>query len=678
MSLTLNATSVNDVLSAVRRDAEEVRKREGVAFAWAGILRRVVHLITRSTKHDVSLDRDGWQPAPAWTDGTNIHLSGRILDPNHRWGTDDPAELVVRLKGAVYHELAHILYSPRVGSPLRNAVLAERLHDVWNILEDGRIESIFSRRFPRAASYFKLLVVRWLLENGVDHDDEEHDAFTPLLVVGRRHLPRRLRDDAYRRLTVVAGQAKADELVAQVSIFHSTPVEDWEGQLECVRVVSRILRDLHQNHAPEPPVGDGHGGQREGTPQEGADDPGDDGDWSFDPSDEEDAVTDGYGDTGDDDAEDTIPNGDGDPSDEDGTPTDEDGEDGSGAADGNDTPEGDVSADGGGGDSDGGTDGADADADADATSGSGASQTGNQTGGVSDHTSDDVQPIDWEAELAQAEAEVSEDISQTIEAVRAEAEQTGGGSGNGVEHRDTPVSADTRLVQVRIKEALAQLRNDTAPEPQPRQRAGRLDTRRFLDPHRLPHELDTFRNQTTGEGFNSELVILLDVSGSMDHRISEAAQALWALATAADAEGIPTSVVTFASEGHWSLWKGPNDRWDNGTVLVPLAGGGTDPAQPLLWAVDYLTASPHDRKLLVTITDGLWAGAERDYRSIYAEADKHGVQSLCIGIGGCDVVTPQYAGFTDGGHGAGATANAASILAVPALVQGWVDTIVRS
>ena len=55
---------------------------------------------------------------------------------------------VANLRGLNFHELSHILYTPRQGSEIVTWVKENDLFKAFNALEDQRIETLFTSRFP--------------------------------------------------------------------------------------------------------------------------------------------------------------------------------------------------------------------------------------------------------------------------------------------------------------------------------------------------------------------------------------------------------------------------------------------------------------------------------------------------------------------------------------------------
>ena len=125
----------------------------------------------------VNVEKDG--PAPAWSDGASITIN---LDEI----TSMDLESLTQVNGLNYHELAHHLYSPRRGTTLVQWVLEQGYMQSFNILEDQRIETLITARYPSIAPYLVATVARWL-------GTEESADGVYMAIRGRRYLPLEIR-----------------------------------------------------------------------------------------------------------------------------------------------------------------------------------------------------------------------------------------------------------------------------------------------------------------------------------------------------------------------------------------------------------------------------------------------------------------------------------------------------
>lgn len=162
-------------------------------------------------------------PAPAWSDGASITLNAEYI-------TEMDLETLTQVNGLNFHELSHHLYTPRKGTPLVSWVIDENLFTTFNVLEDQRIETLLTARYPSIVPWLEASVLRYLA-------DTPTEAVANYIVVrGRRYLPVEVRQgfrdifykpelipdiirivDEYRLLAFPRDYERAKELVKE---FH--------------------------------------------------------------------------------------------------------------------------------------------------------------------------------------------------------------------------------------------------------------------------------------------------------------------------------------------------------------------------------------------------------------------------------------------------------------------------
>lgn len=162
-------------------------------------------------------------PAPAWSDGASITLNAEHI-------TTMDLETLTQVNGLNYHELCHHLYTPRKGTPLVQWVIEENLFETFNVLEDQRIETLLTARYPSIIPFLEATVLRYLAETPMEA------AGNYLVVRGRRYLPVEVRQgfrdifykpelipdiirivDEYRLLAFPRDYERAKELIKEFS-----------------------------------------------------------------------------------------------------------------------------------------------------------------------------------------------------------------------------------------------------------------------------------------------------------------------------------------------------------------------------------------------------------------------------------------------------------------------------
>ena len=157
--------------------------------AIAGVYQTADSVLTKAsitvTAGDFS-NMDSLGDAPAFNDGKTIYLNTNVLAE-----IDDNS--LISLNGINYHEVAHILWSPRGNSEFGRKVTKGGYQNSFNILEDLRIETLMTARFPSTTLSLTQSVLTYIMDN-----PDPSGSFP--LIRGRRYLPvevRQLSADLY-------------------------------------------------------------------------------------------------------------------------------------------------------------------------------------------------------------------------------------------------------------------------------------------------------------------------------------------------------------------------------------------------------------------------------------------------------------------------------------------------
>jgi hypothetical protein len=155
--------------------------------------------------------RDNPDMPPGWTTGTeivvNMHAIPSVTD-----------EDLVALWGLNYHELAHVMLTPRIKGKFRDLVREHEFRVAMNLAEDWRIETQFASLFEAADRYFKCTFKKLVIDG-----NDETKAMTYPLAVGRVYLATTDRE-RYRRRFVQehAGKTPRDS-------FNEEQIQQIEG-----------------------------------------------------------------------------------------------------------------------------------------------------------------------------------------------------------------------------------------------------------------------------------------------------------------------------------------------------------------------------------------------------------------------------------------------------------------
>jgi hypothetical protein len=486
--------------------------------------------------------------APAWTTLEGDHIS---------FAMDKMPLLKGNLEVAVWlgtnaHELGHVLFSPRRGSPLMQQVIRESnggfpgLAQLHNILEDQRQERLILGRFAPWRAY---------LTAALGHHLVVADDSAWLLLCGRTWLPEATRAQAKARFVVAYNQTIADEVAVIVGEYQRLSDPGFMESNEAWTLLTQLYNLLPS--IPPLPKGGGCTVMTGGQPS-----------------------TD-------------QPSGDMPPT------ADE--------ADGDESGEGsgEQSSDGEDGQSSSGSEGS-----KDASDLSGDGSGGKGAGpGDKDSTPPPMTTKDVKRDLAKAASQQLENDREAKAELDGIMDAIRNGRGSGELEGEIPqgriVDATDRAKALHheVSDALLDLKDEAEPGWVKRTDSGRLKAARLAKPNFDPDELFDHYEPGQMDASELEMVLLLDVSGSMSHATMALSEAAWAIRQAVDNLEGSCSVITYSSGDR--VLAGPKDRPD-GRMFQLEAWGGTDPNSSLEESYRLLADSSARNRLVVILTDGQW------------------------------------------------------------------------
>lgn len=576
----------------------------------------------------------GMEQTPGWSDGVAVHFNGPLVAKMLK--TNDTLGAVLRLKGLNYHELSHVLYTPRMSDELPKRVVQraqESRDNTWwyafNALEDQRIETWFTASYGTSRRYFEASILQWLITDG--------NAEAAILVYGRKYLPARLRVQAGRVFVKKHGQDLYDKFKSVIDAYLNILLpQDTVKALKLVAEYHNLLKSLVVNPPPLP-VEDN--GITAGLPTKG--DPGVTRVGRVLKADAQsgrEAAQDAMAEAAEADKQaeaelDAKEQADREAAQQSGGQQAGQGADGQGQAQargasqgdgqGSNVPEGQDTVDANGG-TGAGNDAAEHFVLDNADQATAQEALGKAMRDLIDQAHDAMDDV-REDETVQA------DVDKVLDAVKAVANDGEIDVNGPLARGRTTMPADERhQVAVRkVVNILRTIRQEAEPQVIRRQVNGRVDARRVLT--RRPNEVDIFTLYDEGaeEETGIEAVILLDVSGSMSYRAAETSAAAWALKRAFDKLEIKTTVLVFDTS-HQVLWQ-PRDKAQTAIPIVS-TGGGTDPTSALVEAHLVLSKSNQPNKVLITLTDGQWNGNAVTLKKIMRSLHGQGVHSLLLTI----------------------------------------------
>lgn len=587
--------------------AEDARNKRLIA-ALRGAMQRVVRALSgRPTSVRLSgIDGVGF------TDGEDIYLGHERMMDNLRTykGEEGVAFTVLSIKGLIYHELGHILYTPRTTEDyVRGWKLNAPQFDAFNILEDQRLETLFSATFPLAAEYFKATVYRYMATS----DPSEMAQIYPL-IYGRKFLPKELRMSSralfVKKYGIAAAEAIEDVIEQYVEVTfpgHS---------LKAVQLIRLFCQILLNNSVQPPNITESApnsslvNGQlspsaqakaKEAFAQEQHEE--DEGEGAADGSD---SATAKPADTGTEDAEDgesgSKPEGDEGNLDE--------GNDDSEACD---APAG-SDADGEDQDGTAGTatgQGPDDDQVGDGEVGTESSDGIGTSGKSADELINDAVAALQDMLDEDSGSSVAKDIASITKNVIESSADAKNFNAPPYKEGDLLKPSPATLTALRkTTMELKKLKLELEPERLHRQTSGRVNMQRAMAAD--DHEVDVFDfwDDASEETGGVEAVILLDLSGSMGGVSQQTSEMMWMLKRAFESIDARTTVLGFGSDAY-ALIRGDDKVNRSLYRLYRAADPATFASAALTGAHGILKSSRKANRLLVTITDGGFADSQQ-------------------------------------------------------------------
>lgn len=495
---------------------------------------------------------------PAWTSGTEISINASTLDTRD---FDD----VVKLHGLNFHELAHVLYTPRAGTSLSQWVIDHYLFQAFNLLEDQRIESMMSVRYPSTAPWLTAAILRWVigkpeaLETGY------------LYVRGRRYLPGELRGtlrSTFRRPDLLGDIDRIVDSYRRL-VFPT----DYDAARPLITDMDRVLRELmYDGKGGVSSDPNGHGG-RDSLPTKGrpvsVKEQRDNRDRMSDPSPA------APKDDQDEDPQDPQGGHSEASNDDEGTPADVKG------APGNDS-------------------------EAPQSEPESASEAGLGVG-MGSNQEEVLERLEEMLDDLVDTPEVRNDVLRTQRQIRV---ATTGDSLPYNPFYNEPADHEYVMMAHQLTRTLDRLREEAEPGWHREEETGRLNVVRWAVDRDPQTAFDRWDEGVT-DAVDIEAVILLDISGSMNMVIDHANNAMWALKRSFDMSEISSTVLVFDDKST-TLYRS-TDRADGASIRRPSGGGGTDPSEGLSQAARILGTTKKRHKVLIAITDGEWNSWRDEY-----------------------------------------------------------------
>lgn len=563
--------------------------------------------------------------APAYSNGKNI-----VINVNMIKNLGSKATLM-SLQGKNYHELCHIMFSPRQGGTdgIRDWVNSCNYNMAFNILEDQRIETLFIAIYKPARHYFIQMILDHIIS------DEKNWPRAHILLHGRRYIPKTIRDEFKARWDDKPTTLAVSNIIDEYRVMDLTNLNNAYRAKELIEKFNSILRKMgpqekegikdHTTCQGQPQAGTPDKDQSSSAAEKAAEETkeqdekeksGEDGSDFWDDSEEEaDESDEGDGKDGEVDSG----NSDGEVQES----HDAGSDDGEGIeSDESDSEDGDVTSDGGGGEEDGDSDNGD---DSDAGSSSEPSEpveeeekgTSHGVGGAGMTASELAEEMNEVLNAVEDSDQINEDVRQLSSAMHDPHNFDLDAPNSNTSMIDIPTHV--RNACTKVTNEFRTLYAEMEPGWKYGSDEGRLNVNRAMNSEDMEDVFDEW-DEGKQESAGLEIVIALDVSGSMQHYanagyqygnsgaptpIQAACLSVWIMKRACEELGATVSVVGFGEKTTTIIPRHDKARMDK-AVFVTQLEGDTRPAESFAIARWIMSESEMPHRLFVVVTDGAW------------------------------------------------------------------------
>lgn len=589
---------------SMRREDYEAMKMRNLAV----VLGKTNRILTSDKRITVNMVNQSWvnsnvpknKPAPAWSSYPNIFIN------YSKFSNLGAAKTLVQFLGMNYHELSHLMFTPRY---FRSRYIDDSNFEAWNVLEDQRIESLFTAMYEPAGKFFTEAVIKFM----VDEPATWESAFA--WTYGRSYLPLEIRTEFELRY---AHQEDVEQIKALIDEFKSIPASKYSNTnfvnptRERVLKIIEEFRDLVWKRSQ-----DNNGNITEESPQETPKcDSGEQDDGLIDETLEEAAIEEDKRrrqeeeETGEDQSNFWD--------EEDGEEGEGDESDSEGGSDGEDDPS-DSSSDGDDGEDDGDDEGAESsgEEDGDASSGESPDSDGDEgadgvggSGGV--FTDDELfEYLEDVIDAVHEDETVEEEVGNIHEAMNDQSRLDFIDFGN-VGYQPHPPDAEMLATLRRITTEFRRLWAEVEPGWKYGSNVGRINIDRALqDPDDYDEIFDEWEEGKEHES-GLEAVINLDISGSMDGvEMVMASKALWIIKRALDEVGASVTVFGFHEHTLGLMSREEKEKVNEWRLWNEL-GPDTLPQHALILSRRLLQLTDLPNKLEIIITDGGFGVRNKD------------------------------------------------------------------
>ena len=517
--------------------------RNNLLDSFCSVFQKADRILT-NLSIDVFLNDVVEQDSPAWNDGKNVTFnSSKIVSLDE--------DTVTSLHGLNYHELAHLLFTPRAGTALGKWVMERKTikhESVWqdyqgnthtntweevgladpqraqafNILEDCRAEHYLTLKYPSVRPFLVATIGEYIAK----HQDDFADNF--VLLAGRKYFSLAGRQYSFMAYAEKYGVEQAKQVYSICAEYRTLvyPRDYTRGQ-ELIEQLMAILPENLKGHT-------GCGGRpaiRNGKPAG---------------ENEQKTLVD-----------------------------------------------------------------LDSERDQFDTNGFGYSDKGNGDGEFDKDTKDFntnkdeeiLESIEQAVQRAKSDGSLKQKVSETIKAISKDS-STKSILGKGQGTLDEPTQAEITASRL-FGQELERIRIECDPAWELERPTGKLNVRRAMNAD--VNEIGKLFDRWTmgNEDYDIECCIALDRSGSMWNQIGSASRSAWVIKRAIEKINGRVTVMTFNTESR--VLYSADQKASATDALIAHSSGGTDPHYAILESQRIFEQSKARTKLLFLLTDGAFS-----------------------------------------------------------------------
>ena len=188
------------------------------------------------TLHKPTWEEPHLEGIAGWSDGKKITFNKDIVS---LLSADD----IPALNGLNYHELSHLLYTPRGGSEFVMWVQNNKLGVAFNYLEDARIETLMTARFPSTRLFLEANFMRYVAVDGTNCGS------LFLLSRGRKYIPLAIRQEIADIFVAERGLEMATEVADIIDTYRTLVLpRDSEIAKPLIKRFAKIVGEGNMRH----------------------------------------------------------------------------------------------------------------------------------------------------------------------------------------------------------------------------------------------------------------------------------------------------------------------------------------------------------------------------------------------------------------------------------------------